>query len=174
MQKSEASEAALKRRSQYNAVIRAVGGGALFSDCVTFNKEMLLSVESGAKRQTTRDYVWWRWDRICREAAEGRRLMVVEKSQFERRVVGLLEVEGALVRELSAMRESEWKDECVEKVDVGAFANMYLKEHTPVDRGEYVHEYTNGTGERKSVVRKVGVLRFGVFTSMEKYLEDSV
>jgi hypothetical protein len=167
------SEASLRRRNQYKAVRRAVGGWSLFSDCITFNKEMLQHVESGAKRQTTRDYIWWRWDRICREAAAGCRLMVVERSQFNRRVVGVLEVAGAVVRKLSAMRAIDWKDECVEKMELGEFAKLYLKERTPVDTGEYNDEYTNESGVRKSILRKIGVLRFGGFTSVAKYMEQS-
>ena len=96
-------------------------------------------------------------------------MMLVERSQYKRDILGVVEVKKATVRRLNEMGPCEWVDEGMEPTPFDLFADRYLKETSPVDKKEYTVSRLSRKGERKDVVRKIGVLRLGVFVPIESY-----
>jgi hypothetical protein len=129
---------------------------------------MLLALIDGRKTQTTRDFVAWRWNRIIEEFNTGHLWMAVEKSQFDRTILGTVLILGAEVRRLGAMEDSEWDRECVTKMELTCFADTYLKNYTPVDTAEYNRTYTNTKKRVCTQHRKVGRLILGRFESCKQ------
>ena len=149
-------------------LIRSHVGDRLMSGNITFDRDNLLALMQGMKTQTTRDYMGWRWDRLCVEHAAGRSLLLVEESQYKRNILGVVEIRSATVRKLNAMNKSEWEKEGLQEMPLDVFAKRYLKATTPLDQGEYkTRSRWREKGGTKLSVRKVGVLGLGTFAPKE-------
>ena len=155
-----------RKRGEPLRRIHAAFGDSLMQGNLTFGKQLFQYVVTGQKTQTTRDFIAWRWNRIIAEIPEGRNKIVIERSQYKRDVLGVLEVRGAALRRLVDMQEREWKEECVEQMELRSFADKYLRRETPLESCVYTKSYCGSKGLWRRQERKVGVLLLGKFTGV--------